>query len=134
MELILSARCTYGISELREKADKAAAVAKLLQDEMFHFGKTNSVGDLQPDLNQLHLTSLFTNLQGAANKTAPYQHPKIMHCLSCFFKGCSNFHAEFSERFHQGKYGLQMPQPMVALIATAMSGWPTTLLSLLSNL
>jgi hypothetical protein len=54
-------------------------------------------------------------------------------CLSRFFKGRGGFHTEFSERFHQGKYGLQMPQPMVALIATAVSNWSTTSLGLLSN-
>jgi hypothetical protein len=57
-ELVLSARCKYGVSKLGETADKAAAVAELLQGEAFHFGKTNSVGYLQPDLTQSHLTSL----------------------------------------------------------------------------
>lgn len=132
-ELVVSARCKYGISELGEKADKATAVAELLQGEAFHFGKTNSVGDPQPHLIQSHLTSLLTDVQGTTNNAAPYQHPEMTLCLSRFFKGRGGFHVEFSERFHQGKYGLQMPQPMVALIATAVSNWPTTSSGLLSN-
>ena len=61
------------------------------------------------------------NVQGAMNKAAPYQHPEVMSCLSHFFKSCNDFGTEYPERFHQGKYGLQMPEAMVALIATAVS-------------
>jgi len=42
--LIISKECTYAISGLGE-ADRAAEVKKLLDDEAFHFGKANSVGD-----------------------------------------------------------------------------------------
>jgi len=63
---------------------------------------------------------LLTELQGVANRTAPYQHPEITSCLSRFFRGRTDYAAEYPERFHRGKYGLQMPQAMVALIATAV--------------
>ena len=55
------------------------------------------------------------------NKAAPYQHPEITSCLSHFFKGRNDFGVEYSDKLNQGKYGLQMPQSMVALIATAVS-------------
>jgi len=55
------------------------------------------------------------------NKAAPYQHPEITLCLSHFFGSRNDYGTEYSDRFHRGKYGLQMPQPMVALIATAVS-------------
>ena len=41
---IVSEGCTYAILGL-EGADKAAAVKSLLDNEVFHFGKANSVSD-----------------------------------------------------------------------------------------
>jgi len=40
--VIISEGCTYAISEL-EEVDKAVAVRNLLDDEVFHFGKVDSV-------------------------------------------------------------------------------------------
>ena len=114
---IISKGCAYAISEL-EAADKATVVGELLDNEVFHFGKGNLVSGF---LMQTGITSQLNDFQGAANKVAPYQHPEIISCLSHFFKGRYNFGAKYPERFDRGKYGLQMPQAMVALIATAVS-------------
>ena len=59
---IISEGCTYKISGL-EEADTAAAVKKLLDDGIFHFGKANSVCDF---LIQTDYT--LTDFRGAANK------------------------------------------------------------------
>lgn len=94
----------------------AAVVKNLLDNETFHFGKANSVGDFPTQTDYI-----LTDFQGAANKAAPYQHPEITSCLSRLFKGRYDLSAKYPERFDRGKYGLQMPQAMVALIATAVS-------------
>ena len=74
-------------------------------------------------MKQIYFPSPLSNLQGTVNKAAPYQHPEVTSCLSHFFKGRNDFGGVYPERFRQGKYGLQMPEAMVALIATAVS-WP----------
>ena len=52
---IVSKGCTYAILGL-EGADKAATVKSLLDDEVFHFGKANSVSDFWHETNIFSLT------------------------------------------------------------------------------
>ncbi|KAF9787517.1 hypothetical protein BJ322DRAFT_1019917 [Thelephora terrestris] len=89
----------YGHDNGLEKTAAAARVQKLLDDEAFHFGKTNS---------------------GTPNKAAPYQHPEITSCISHFFKGRNSYGVAYSAQIHHGKYGAEMPQAMVALVTTAI--------------
>lgn len=57
--LVVSEHCTYGISELGVP-EMATAVEKLLDGEVFHFGRTTSVGDF-PDADYWHIIFLLIN-------------------------------------------------------------------------
>ena len=115
--LIDSEECTYRIKK-SEKVSDADVVEKLLDDEAFHLGKTNSVSDL-PTVNRSRFTNLLSGCpeQGSS---IPLQHPEIASCLSRFFRGRNSYGMEYSAQFPKGRYGHQMPEAIVALVTTAV--------------
>ena len=119
--LVTSSGSSYSIPDVNSP-DRPAAAHNLLSGDKYHFGKTVGVSTFQRHRHvSLPEPRSLISPQGAIDTAAPYQHPEIFAALAYFFKGRESVAVMYGDRIPNGIHGAQIPDAMVALIATAVS-------------
>ena len=98
--------------------ENAAAAAKLLDYDAFHFARTNTVSWPTNSSDTPDSQACLTwGWQDAPDSSVPYQHQAVLAVLAYFFK-CDK---SLKSRVPIGEHGPEVPKPMVALATTLVS-------------
>jgi hypothetical protein len=121
--LVSAPESSYGlhVSDDIDRDQVRDAAQKLLSKDSYHFGRTASVRTVYQLDFIPQATAIFTVCQGGVDCAAPYQHLEMFASLAHFFKGRDAVGIMYKDQFQTGVHGIQIPDAMVALTATAVS-------------